>query len=235
MLLLIEELHESGRFAESTLRLVRDAARAAREEARVEIAGKSASASFERIVRRLDRAADKLEGVEDAQTTRAWRWALDARVNRRAVALGNAIDKSGALYVADRLHVTRIAVKKLRYALELDVEAHGLKTTDELRALKRMQEVLGRLHDLQVLVDYIRRVQASLEPPDVTTWRHLDSLVTSLEQNCRRLHARYVGERQNLLDLCDRLARRSVVAKAGMPRRGIAAKPNRRRPAGLAG
>jgi CHAD domain-containing protein len=172
-------------------------------------------------VRKLDRAADKLEGIEDAQTRRAWRWALDARVNRRAIALGHAIDKAGAFYLADRLHVTRIGVKKLRYALELDVEARGLKTTDELRALKRMQEVLGRLHDMQVLVDHVRRVQASLAPPDVTTWRNLDALVTALEQNCRRLHARYVGERQNLLDICDRLARR-----------GIAAKPNRRRQAG---
>jgi CHAD domain-containing protein len=219
MLLLIEELHESGRFREAALRLLRNAASAARDEARAKVPGKSTAASLGRIVRKLDRAARKLEGGEDAQTRRAWRWALDARLSRRALALSNAIDKAGAVYLADRLHATRIAVKKLRYALELDVESRGLKNTGELRLMKRMQEVLGRLHDLQVLVDHVRRVQASLTPPDVITWRELDTLLTSLEQSCRRLHARYVGERQNLLEMCDRLARRSVAAKPGRRQR----------------
>lgn len=219
MLLLIAELHESGRFSEPALRLVRDAARTVREEARAEIPGKSAAESFRRIVRKLDRAARKLDDAEDNQTRRAWRWALDARVSRRALALRHAIDKTGSVYLADRLHAARIALKKLRYALELDVESRGVKSTPELRALKRMQEVLGRLHDLQVLVDRVRHVQASLEPPSVSAWRELDVLLTSLEQSCRRLHARYVGERDSLIDICERLGRRGVPAKASQRRR----------------
>ena len=213
MLLLIAELHESGRFSESALRIVRDAAQSSRNEARAEISGKSAAASLGRLVRKLDRASRKLEGAEDAQARRAWKWALDARVNRRALALSHAIDKAGSVYLAERLHATRIALKKLRYALELDVESRGLRSTAELRALRRMQDVLGRLHDFQVLVDHVRRVQASLAPPHVTTWRDLDTLLTALEQNSRRLHARYVGERQALLDICDRLTRRGVTAR----------------------
>jgi CHAD domain-containing protein len=219
MLLLIAELHESGRFSEPALRLVRDAARTVREEARAEIPGKSAAESFRRIVRKLDRAARKLEDGEDSQTRRAWRWALDARVSRRALALRHTIDKAGSVYLAERLHAARIALKKLRYALELDVESRGVKSTPELRALKRMQEVLGRLHDLQVLVDRVRHVQASLEPPSVSAWRELDTLLTSLEQSCRRLHARYVGERDSLIDICERLSRRGVPAKASPRRR----------------
>jgi hypothetical protein len=43
--------------------------------------------------------------------------------------------------------------------------------------------------------------------------------VTSLEQSCRRLHARYVGERPALLDLCDRLSRRSTTSRAAHRRR----------------
>jgi CHAD domain-containing protein len=219
MLLLIAELHESGRFPESAVRLVRDAARLSSNEARAEISRKSAAASLGRLVRKLDRAARKLEGAEDAQTRRAWRWALDARVSRRAIALGNAIDKAGSVYLADRLHATRIAVKKLRYAVELDVESRGLKSTPALRALKRMQDVLGHLHDHQVLVDHVRHVQASLAPPRVTTWRDLDTLLMALEQTCRKLHARYVGERQALLDICEDLTRRGVTAKAQRGRR----------------
>jgi CHAD domain-containing protein len=219
MLLLIAELHESGRFPESALRLVRDGARNDRDEARSEIPGKTASGSFARLVRKLDRAVRKLEGPEDAQTRRAWRWAVDARVSRRALALREAIDKAGSVYLSDRLHATRITLKKLRYALELDVEARGLKSTDELRTLKRMQDVLGRLHDMQVLVDHVRRVQAALTPPSVTAWRDLDTLLTGLEQGCRRLHARYVGERERLMDICDRLSRRAAPPKASQRRR----------------
>ena len=50
MLLLIAELHESGRFSEPALRLVRDAARAERDEARAEIPVKPTAAAFQRIV-----------------------------------------------------------------------------------------------------------------------------------------------------------------------------------------
>ena len=219
MLLLIAELHESGRFSEPGLRLVREAAQAERDEAHAEIPVKPTTAAFQRIVKKLDRAARKLEGPEDAQTRRAWRWALDARVSRRALALRQAIDKAGSVYLAERLHGTRIALKKLRYGLELDVESRGLKSTKDLRTLKRMQGVLGRLHDLQVLIDHVRSVQASLTPPNVTMWRDLDTVVMSLEESCRRLHARYVGERQTLVDICDRLTRRTIPAKAIQRRR----------------
>jgi CHAD domain-containing protein len=217
MLLLIAELHESGRFHEPALRLLRDAAQTARHKARTELSGRKAATSLDRLARKLDRAARKLPGPQDPQARRAFRWALDARVSRRAVALGHAIDKAGSVYLADRLHATRIALKKLRYALELDVESRGLKSTDDLRALKRMQEVLGRLHDFQVLVDFVREMQGALAPPNLTTWRGFDTLVTSLEQSCRRLHARYIGERQALLEICDRLARRGVTARRSVP------------------
>jgi CHAD domain-containing protein len=218
MLLLIDELHESGRFSEPALRLVRDAARTTRDEAREQMPAKETAATFQRIVRKLDRAARKLEGPEAAQTRRAWLWALDARVSRRALALRQTIDKAGSVYLAERLHAARIALKKLRYGLELDVEARGLKSTKDLQTLKRMQEVLGRLHDHQILIDHVRSVQASLMPPSVSTWRDLDLVLMSLEESCRRLHARYVRERQTLIDICDRLTRR-VPTKTAQRRR----------------
>jgi CHAD domain-containing protein len=219
MLLLIEELHESGRFPQATLRLVRDAIQASREKARGKLPGKSSAAAFRRIARKLDRAARKLDGQDATESRRAWRWALDARVSRRALVLKSAIEDAGSVYLPERLHRTRIALKKLRYGLELDAEARGGKVTPDLRLLQRMQELLGRLHDLQMLLDRVREVQASLEPPNVTAWRHLDTLVAALEQSCRRLHARYVGERPALLDLCERLTRRATSASS-MTQRG---------------
>ena len=54
------------------------------------------------------------------------------------------------------------------------------------------------MHDLQVLIERVRQVQASLTPPNVTIWRDLDALVVSLEDDCRRLHARYMRLRERL-------------------------------------
>jgi CHAD domain-containing protein len=229
LVLLIDELHESGRYHEPALDRVREAVRQARDEARADMPGKSAAASLQRLARKLERVERHLEDADDTQKRRAWRWALDARVSRRASALKHAIDDAGAMYLQERVHMMRIALKKLRYGLELRAEAAGTKTTpdpstrsgssrassrDDLRLLKRMQELLGRLHDLQVLIDRVRQVQASLTPPNVAGWRDLDTLVTSLEQTCRRLHARYVSDRHLLVDICERLVER----RAAVPR-----------------
>ena len=64
--------------------------------------------------------------------------------------------------------------------------------------------MLGRLHDVQTLVDQVRQTQASLAPPNVTVWRELDKLVTSLEDDCRRLHGRYMRIRDDLTALTER-------------------------------
>lgn len=209
MLLVIDELHESGRFHEPALQRVRQALGQARDEVRAGLPGKSAASELRRLGRKLDRIARSLKEDERAQTRRAWRWALDARVSRRAAALKRAIYDAGPVYLPGRLHEVRIALKKLRYGLELKTEAEGVKPTADLRHLKRLQDLLGRLHDLQMLVDRVRKIQASLSPPNVAAWHDLDTLVISLEQSCRRLHARYVGERQALLEICDRLGART--------------------------
>jgi hypothetical protein len=59
---------------------------------------------------------------------------------------------------------------------------------------------------MQILLDRVRQLQASLTPPDVTMWRKLDTLTTALENDCRRLHARFMRQRTVVLSLCDRAA-----------------------------
>lgn len=215
MLLVIDELHESGRFHEPALLRIRKALEQTRDEVRAELPGKSAVSDLRRVARKLDRIARDLEGADTPQTRRAWRWALDARLSRRAAALRQAIDQAAAVYLPARIHDVRIALKKLRYALELDADAKRSKTPADLRQLKRMQVLLGRLHDLQVLVDRVRQVQASLDPPSVGAWRDLDTLIIAVEQSCRRLHARYVGERHALIEICERVGARGAKPVAG--------------------
>lgn len=201
--LLIEELHEAGRSRPRVLEHVQEDIHAARGEMGKRF--RPLASDLGRILRKLEAAAAELEGA-DKRREAGWRWALDARVARRALALGTVVDEAGAMYLPERLHEVRIALKKLRYGVELRTEAAGDRTNADLRALKRTQELLGRMHDFQVLIDRVRDAQASLTPTDAGLWRDVDDLVISLEKSCRQLHGRYVRQRAALAAICDRLA-----------------------------
>ena len=84
-----------------------------------------------------------------------------ARAARRAEGLRAAIENAAGIYLPDRLHEVRIAVKKLRYALEIARDLSGSRATARIRTLKRVQDLLGRMHDLEML---IARTRADSEP-----------------------------------------------------------------------
>jgi CHAD domain-containing protein len=223
LLLLIEELHVSRRSRSATIARVGVAISNARDDARKRLFDHLPIGGLRRIVRKLGKLVDALAKQEHAEPHRSvpgaqprrsaegaksgWRWAIEARVAKRVSRLRAAVDEAGAVYLPERLHDVRIAVKKLRYAVELAAAASGTDREAELRALTRGQEILGRMHDLQILIDRVRDVQASLAPPNLTVWRDLDTVVESLEVDCRRLHARYMRARVALLVIADRLAR----------------------------
>ena len=210
MLPLIDERWTPSRA--NALDRLRAAVIAARDEARAHLDERLTAGDLRRLVRKLGRLVDEVTAAEaskpSALTARSWRWALDARVARRAAQLADAICKAGPVYLADRLHQVRIAVKKLRYAVELAGEAGSPAMGPDVRALKRSQDVLGRMHDLQRLIDRTRRVQASLTLPQLSMWRAFDGLVTSFEDECRRLHARYVRASGRLTALAEKLIAR---------------------------
>src|ERR1700674_1882218 len=88
--------------------------------------------------------------LPDRARSPAWRWAVDARVSRRASTLKAAIGEAGAVYLPERIHRVRLALKKLRYGVELATETAGIRESSDLATLKRGQELLGRVRDLQV-------------------------------------------------------------------------------------
>jgi CHAD domain-containing protein len=212
LLLLLEEFQSTGRYSRVALKQVSEALGRARDAACKRLAAKLPIAKMERLANRLQRAADLLRS--DAVTvglpgangeTRAWLWALDARLARRATSVRAAIYSAGGLYAPQRLHDIRIAVKKLRYAAELSTEARRRRPAADIATLKRAQDLLGRLHDLEALLAWVRDSQASLSPPDLTAWRQLGALVHAVENECRLLHARYVRDRLALIAIADRL------------------------------
>jgi CHAD domain-containing protein len=186
--------------------------------------GKPLLLELRRIAKKLKDAAedvsDEAPATDERQRERGWRWAMDARVARRAQGLNDAISRAGAIYIPERLHNVRIAVKKLRYAIEVAADATGEDYRAELATLKRGQDTLGHLHDLQVLIDRVRQSQACLKTPDLSLWREFDALLAGLEKACRRLHARYVRERSGLAGIAARHSGKATRAKAPARRAG---------------
>ena len=206
LLLLIDELHEARREHSGPLsRLAVNVAKA-RDEARKRLADDLPTREMRRLSKRLKKAEEELAARDGhSRRTEQWRWVIDARLTRRAHQLETAMRDAGAVYLPERLHAVRIALKKLRYALELSAEAAGRTSIPQLRVLKHQQDALGRMHDLQTLIERIRQMQATLAPPSVAVWRALDGLVAALEADCRRLHARYMRGRPALETLVARL------------------------------
>ena len=132
--------------------------------------------------------------------------AADARAARRAARLRSAIENAGSLYLPDRLHQVRIAVKKLRYSLELVRVLRRSRATAAVRRLQEAQDLLGRLHDLEVLIARVRAIQASSQAPTLRLSSDLDRLVRRLETECRERHGQYMRTRRMLLTICAHVA-----------------------------
>jgi CHAD domain-containing protein len=199
LLALIEDLHPGLRLQTpaDVLGSVATSVARERDRAREHLLNRVRVAEMRRVARKLRSASREADRRP---------WAVEARIARRATVLGDAMRAAGAVYLAERLHAVRIAAKRLRYTLELANELAGSRKGSDVRTLRRAQDALGRLHDLQVLIDRVRQAQATLAPPSVTVWRTLDNLVSRLDNECRRLHARYMRLRPELDALVDRLA-----------------------------
>jgi len=224
LLLLIDELHVSRRSRSGALGRAGISVAKERDDARKRLSARLPIAVMRRLAQKLDRVAGQLrlaEASSSRMAARNWRLAVDVQVAARASRLSAAMAEAGAVYLPERLHNVRIAMKKLRYAAELATELAGARNGAGLNALKRGQDLLGRMHDLQVLLERVRQVQASLTPPSVTVWRDLDALGVSLEDDCRLLHAQYMRSRDQIAAIADKLIARPQggVTPGGQARR----------------
>jgi CHAD domain-containing protein len=125
------------------------------------------------------------------------------RVETRAERLRKAIQNAGSLYLPDRLHAVRIAAKKLRYAMEIERELKRSRVTARIRQLKTLQDLLGRMHDLYVLGEHTRAVQAQIAGKDRLLTEELDTLVIAIDEDARTDHGQYMRKRDAILKLLD--------------------------------
>ena len=195
----LDELARRPKIPRDALEDVRGHVLAERDRRRAAMLERLRELNTAKLLRRLDEVAVD-STISDATV---WQEALATRVGRRAKRFASAIHDAGQIYAPDRLHAVRIATKKLRYALELasDIgirQARGLVVT-----LKRLQETLGRLNDLNVLQHHVAEVQTTAAPRRGATPRGLDAIGRNLEEECRHLHARYIKNVQALLRLAE--------------------------------
>ena len=208
LLQMAHELSQDARYSSTALKQVATTVENDRLAARDRLSAKLSFEKIERLARRLKRAVKKREshgGRAQARAggSRAWVWALEARAVRRATDVRRAIGTAGTVYVPERLHDVRIAVKKLRYAMEVAAEVRSRPGGSDVSVLKAAQDSLGRLHDLEVLIERARDAQVTLSPTSITAWRELDALIQALEDDCRAIHAHYVQGRSKLIAIAD--------------------------------
>lgn len=141
---------------------------------------------------------------------RRWRAALARRLARRAAGLRDAVRAAGTLYAPEPLHGARVAAKKLRYALELADETGAAPCRVQVRALKRLQETLGRLHDLQVLGGSVRDADVRAARHQAAQVRSIAALERAIDDECRVLHGRYLALARGVDPLCHLVAREFV-------------------------
>lgn len=128
---------------------------------------------------------------------------VEHQIGRRARRLSAAIARAGGLYLPDRLHAVRVAAKKLRYTLEIERELKRSRATARITQLKRLQDLLGEMHDFEILIDRTRALQANIAGTDRRLALELDRLIRTLEEECRQRHAVYMRRRASILKLCE--------------------------------
>ena len=95
----------------------------------------------------------------------------------------------------DEMHQLRIDLKKLRYGLELFEPTFGNRYSELYECVEKLQDLLGRHHDLVVLCDVVERQAEKLRRKDRQTLLvGLDTLHTELMRERRELLARYRTE-----------------------------------------
>jgi len=198
--------------------MVRREIAAKRQALRHELTENAPVSDVKKLIRKLERVGKRDEGKvkKDSEYEAEWRSALAARLMRRAKSLRDALDQAGPFYAPERIHDVRISTKKLRYSLEIAQDTGVAGAGPLVKTLKKQQERLGRLHDLQTLLKHVREADAS--PNIGSRVNDLKAYADSLERDCRRLHAAFVEHRDGLAE-CVKEVRQHLVPALTTPAR----------------
>jgi CHAD domain-containing protein len=218
-LITLDELERGGETPRSAITRLREVIGEERRRLHAEMCRRVEATDLKKLQKRAVAAARKAPSAEARGRVRdPERLALARqRAGRRAVRLRGAIENAAGIYLPDRLHEVRIAVKKLRYSLELARELSGSRAMAAIRMLKEAQDLLGRMHDLEVLIARTRAMQGSPIGVNLRLSGDLDRVVRRLENECRQQHGHYMALRHKLLALGDRVEADAALSEAAEP------------------
>jgi CHAD domain-containing protein len=204
-LAILERMAATGTGWTDPVRATRALVRHERARAAVVLADTGATIDVAVIGEQVLALAARINSA-DAMTRAAQR-AAD-RLAARALAIDHAALRAGRVYASGPLHGVRISLKQFRYALEVAAFVGRFRLGATLRRLKQLQDVLGDMHDLQILSAHVRDAGAgvaAIRRPGVARFAdHLDERI-------RALHSEYVDLRSVLVPV---LARAEAVRRA---------------------
>ncbi len=142
----------------------------------------------------------------------SWVGSIWMRIMDRKGEAVRAIERAPAVYLPNRTHEARIAIKKLRYAVEVAVDTGVWSPPRVLKDLRRLQGILGDEHDLQVLMDFVgERPAENTVAPDASVISNL------LMADIRRLHAEYAQRRHRVFQIAEACNRAASHRRWRMP------------------
>jgi CHAD domain-containing protein len=224
---LLDELARSPHVSRDAVEDVRARVMKERDAKRKAMIERLDAVNVEKLERRLASVSNALNEA----TSEPWRKALTARLLRRSRRLTLAMNEAGQMYAPERLHAVRIAAKKLRYGLELAFGSGLKQAAPYVRTIKRAQELLGKLHDLQVLQTHVAAVQAEPRAGRLQSRAALENLARQIEDECRLLHGRYIASATSLREAAIGVRKVIVPQLANAPRRSRSIKMTLSRPA----
>ena len=193
----LDELAQRPGIPRNALEDVRAHVLSEREDRRKVMLDRLSEVDADKLSRRLHAVAAALSNG----SPNAWRETLAERLVTRAKRFSTAVHEAGHIYAPERLHRVRIAAKKLRYALEIAADGGVTAAQPLVVMLKRAQDTLGRLHDLQVLQHHVAEVQAAPPTRRGAANGALEAISRALEADCRHLHAKYLATSTALIEL----------------------------------
>lgn len=210
---LIDEFAAKDDISRPALQDIRLHVAAEREQRRETMLARLAAVDMSKLDRRLAALVE----ASMADSTQQWREVLASRLLTRAKRLAQSVSDAGHLYAPEQLHQVRIDAKKLRYALELASDSGVLTARPLVAAVKQVQEILGTLHDLQVLQSHVAAVQLAAAGSVNAPHEALAAIAGRIEEQCRVLHGRYIKRSPKLLEVVA-LVRTDIVPKLAAAR-----------------
>lgn len=107
----------------------------------------------------------------------------------------------------EALHDLRIATKRLRYLLEITEPCFGKPAHDGAKVARSLQDVLGEIHDCDVMSERVRSRAESIPVAD-PRYLGLEALASYLDARRRVLHRQF-------LELWSRLEQKGFRARLG--------------------